>query len=425
VASVVLWLYRALMALVVLVAVPVLAVKDRWKAKRRPPWSERFMRPAPPELPRGAVWIHAVSVGEVEVARRLLSELEANHPGDPVVLTVTTATGLELARATLGDRATVVASPVDLPGPVARFLTAAAPRALVLVETELWPEMLAQVGRRRLPILVVNARLSEGSFLAYRRVRRLLAPLLRPISLVLARDATDVERFCALGLEPGRVEVGGNVKYDLVRDETPLDWEAFLPGMTGDRAVLVAGSTMDGEEEMVLDAISRLEPSGARPFLILAPRHPERFDAVTALLADRAVPTIRRSALDREPAGPVDTLLIDTIGELARAYKLADIAFIGGSLAPTGGHNPLEPAVWGVPVLTGPHLFNFEEVYRELGRAGGSTVVNDTEELAGTLTRWLDDPQERQRRGRAGQAVVDANRGATARAARALVGLLR
>ena len=380
------------------------------------------MRPVPNDLPRGGIWIHAVSVGEVEVARRLVAELESRQHRAPVVVTVTTATGLDLARSSLAGRAAVAPSPVDLAGPVSRFLDAAEPSALVLVETELWPEMLHQTGERGIPILVVNARLSESSFRAYHRVRGLLKPLLRPIRLVLARDQTDVERFAALGIDEKRIAVGGNVKYDLQRDDRPLDWQASLPELARGRPVLVAGSTMEGEEEMVLDAVAQLAEPG--PFLVLAPRHPERFDAVASLLAQRGLPTVRRSVLESRPDGPSDALLIDTIGELARAYRLADVAFIGGSLLPTGGHNPLEPAVWGVPVVTGPHVFNFEEVYRELGEAGASQVVGTPDELATVLAEWFAAPRERQRRGAAGLAVVEANRGATATVVDALLGVL-
>jgi 3-deoxy-D-manno-octulosonic-acid transferase len=409
-----LWLYRLLAAVVVPLAIPLVAARDRMTGKTRPAWSDRFVC-HPPAVPPGGLWIHAVSVGEVEIARRVLDALR-EHLGElPVTVTATTATGLALARKTLADRAVVAPCPLDLPGPVGRFFTAVDPRALVLVETELWPEMLHQAGVRGTPVAVVNARLAERSFRAYRRVRALLRPLLEPLTLVLARDDGDADRFAALGIARDRIRVTGNVKYDLARDERPLPWAADLPRLAGGRPVVVAGSTMDAEEAAVLAALAMLPSSAAPPFLVLAPRHPERCDGVVRLLHERGLAVLRRSEWSPGVGTAADVLLIDTIGELARAYGLAEIAFIGGSLVSTGGHNPLEAAAWGVPVLSGPHVANFEEVYRELVGAGGARLVAGAEALAGELAELLADPERRRRMGAAGRAVVDRNGGATER----------
>ena len=410
------------MAVLLPLAVPVLALRDRLSGKKRPMWSERFLRPMP-DLPSGGIWIQAVSVGEVEVARRLLGELADFDL--PVIVSATTATGLALARKTLGDRAVVTPCPVDLPVPVKRFLDTAKPRALVLVETELWPEMLHQAGRRGIPVAVVNARLSERSFVRYRRVRVLLKSLLAPLALVLARDESDARKFIDLGVNEDCVRVGGNVKYDLLRDERPLSWAEGLSRWAGDRPIVVAGSTMEGEEEIVLNSLNHYAAGARRPFLILAPRHPERFTEVASLLESRGLKTVRRSRWEESSESSADVFLLDTIGELARSYRYGAVAFIGGSLVSTGGHNPLEAALWGVPVLTGPHVHNFAEIYREMTAAGAARVVADDQEFGVVLGDWLGSPEKAHRAGKAGFEVIEQNRGAAARTATALMEFLK
>jgi 3-deoxy-D-manno-octulosonic-acid transferase len=415
------WLYRGLMSAVVPLAVPVLSLRDRMVGKRRPPWSERLMHDDP-EVAAGGLWIQAVSVGEVEIARRLVRALRAAAPELPITVTATTATGLELARSSLPDDTPVAACPLDLMGPVSRFLDLVRPRAVVLVETELWPEMLAQAGDRGIPVAVVNARLSARSTARYRRVRALLRPLLAPVTRVLTRGDDDAERFLSLGVAADRITAVGNIKYDLEPDPRPLVWRDAVEAAAGDRAVVVAGSTMDGEEAMVLDALDELQP---RPFLILAPRHPERFDAVAELAGSRGLSVARRTRVESGPPGPAtDVFLLDTIGELSRAYAMARVAFIGGSLVPTGGHNPLEPLAWGVPVLTGPHVHNFDEVYGLLFEAGAARSVEGKDELSAGFRAWLGDADAAMTAGSAGESVVRANRGATERTAAALLELV-
>jgi 3-deoxy-D-manno-octulosonic-acid transferase len=417
-----LWLYRLLVRLVLPVALLVLQIKDHATGKRRPPLAERMARTLPPIDP-GGVWIQAVSVGEVEVARHVLTELGRRGADLPVLLTATTATGLDLARRTMADRALVQPCPFDLVAPVKRALDAAQPRLLVLVETELWPEMLHQAHRHGVPVMVANGRLSDASLRRYRRIGRLLEPLLEPLNRVLVRDTSDRERFAALGVAAERIVVVGNIKYDLEPDLTPLDWHSNARSMAGDRPIVVAGSTMDGEEEILLDSLAELADGGIRAFAILAPRHPERFDGVGQMLLERGVRHVRRSLLADNPE-PVDVLLLDTIGELARAYQLATVAFVGGSLVATGGHNPLEPAVWGVPVLSGPHVFNFQEVYDEMVAAGGARIVDDGDRPVQALAHWLSAPEAARMAGQAGKAVVERNRGATSRTVDAMLELI-
>ena len=422
-ASASLWIYRLLLGGLLPIALPAIKLRQWLAGKSRPRFRDRLGR-SMPELPEDGVWIQAVSVGEVEVARGLVAELEQRAPDLPLFLTATTATGLDLARRTLGDRLPVFPCPIDLPGPVSRVFEVARPRLLVLVETELWPEMLHQAGLREVPVAVVNARLSPGSFAGYRRVAGRLRKLLAPLAMVLARTEADAQRFAGLNVPRERIVVSGNVKYDLEADQYPLEWEAEIRRVVGNRSIMVAGSTMEGEETQILDALAGLGADGAMPFLILAPRHPERFDAVAQLLADRGLVSSRRSSGDAIPTD-ADAFLIDTIGELARAYRLATLAFIGGSLVPTGGHNPLEAAVWGVPVLSGPHVFNFDEVYDEMTEAGGARLVSDSAELRVAMAAWLDEPDFAVAAGNAGREVVERNRGATARTVSALVELVQ
>jgi len=416
-----LWLYRAALRGGLGVAAPVLWVRDRASGKARPPLAHRFGRDVPTVKP-GGFWIQAVSVGEVEIARRLIRELDIAAPGLPVFLTATTATGLALARKTAGGRVVVHPCPLDLGRPLRRVLNSVRPSLLLLVETEIWPEMLHQTAARNIPAVIANARLSEQSFGRYLRVRSLLRPLLEPVRMVLARSEADAERFAALGIPEDRLQVTGNVKYDLVPNTDPLPWASQLSEWSSGRPIFVAGSTMEGEEEIILRALDRL-PEALRPFLVLAPRHPERFGDVAHLLEDRGLTVARRSALDAAPATP-DCFLLDTIGELSRAYRGAAAAFIGGSLVPTGGHNPLEPAVWATPVLSGPHVHNFQEVYAEMTAGGGAVIVGDSETLADTLRRWLEDPGVARSAGEAGRSVIEANRGATRKIVDTLLDLI-
>ena len=415
------WVYRILVAGLLPLVIPVIKIRDRFRGKHRPSFGDRFARDLP-ALPTGCLWLHAVSVGEVEITRRLVREFEALGSELPVMVTATTATGLDLARRTMGDTVTVIPCPLDLPGALGRVFDAAGPRALVVVETELWPEMLHQAGCRGVPSAVINARLSDSSFRSYRRVRPLLRPLLEPLSLVLARSPADAERFAELGVPQATIRTAGNIKYDLEPDPSPLPWIETARSAAGGRPIIVAGSTMEGEETVVLDALSRLEADGRPIFLILAPRHPERFEAVADLVTRRGLSMTRRSEGDA-PTAKTEVFLLDTIGELARAYQAASAAFIGGSFATTGGHNPLEPAVWGVPVLSGPHIHNFVEVYDEMTEAGAAHLVADGDELATALAEWLDNPVEACAAGEAGRRVVETNRGATALTAEAVLDL--
>jgi 3-deoxy-D-manno-octulosonic-acid transferase len=410
-ASAALWLYRFAMFTALPVVAPFLLLSDRRRGKQRPSLAQRLGHNLPP-LPQGGIWVQAVSVGEVTVARSLLAELRRRFPEVPLILSATTATGLKLATGQQQADA-VVPFPIDLPAPVRRAIDAARPRLVILVETELWPEMLAACEARGISVVVVNARVSDKSFRGYRLIRSLMSSLLRPVSLALAQEASDAERLHHLGINGERIKVIGNIKFDQAPPKKSPQVVAELTAVAAGRSVLVAGSTMEGEERTILDALLRL-PANTRPFLLLAPRHPERVPAVLALAAAKGLGAIRRTLLTEAPAGQA-VVVLDTVGELAALYELASLAFIGGSLVPTGGHNPIEPARFGVPVLTGPHVRNFAAVYGHFFKAGAARVVHDEAELTAAIESWLRDPDAGRRAGEAGRALLDANAGATSR----------
>jgi 3-deoxy-D-manno-octulosonic-acid transferase len=396
-----------------------------WRASRtgddRRALRERFGFGEP--LPAGSIWLHAVSVGEVQLAGALVRELRHRHPGRALLVTTTTPTGRRRALESLGAGVAVSYLPFDLPGAVARFLERARPALAVVLETELWPNLYLGCRRRGIPVLLANARLSPTSVRRYRRVRRLIAATLEGVT-VAAQSAEDAARFVALGARPERVHDTGNIKFDV---ELPVGTQpsgaAFRAELGAARPVWVAGSTHAGEEEAVLDAHRRLQAAFPAALLVLAPRHPPRFGEVAALLERRGVSSLRRTA-ESAPSAAVEVLLLDTLGELVAFYAAGDVAFVGGSLVPVGGHNLLEPAAAGRPILTGPATFNAPAVAQRLAAAGALEIVAGADELAERLRVLFGDAAARTRAGAAGQAVIEANRGALGRVLERLESLL-
>ncbi|MHA3026452.1 lipid IV(A) 3-deoxy-D-manno-octulosonic acid transferase [Chromohalobacter israelensis] len=360
------------------------------------------------------IWLHAASVGEVLAARPLIEALAERHADHRLVVTTMTATGAERVRALFpGERyaLTHYFLPLDFPGAARRFTRRLRPRLAIIVETELWPNLLAACDRQRVPVVVANARLSEKAFQGYRRVRALLHGALGAVSWLAAKSEADLERFVALGLPRARGDVVGSIKFDLPLNDGFRDEGKRLHSAWGRRFVWVAGSTHDGEDEQVLDAHARLRERDPQALLVLVPRHPQRFAAVAELCVARGERIARRSQ-GETPDAATSVLLVDTMGELMRFYAAADVAFVGGSLVPIGGHNLLEPAALGVPVLTGPHLANFEDIAATLREAQALREVDDAAALGDALVALADDPEARRGLGAAGEAVVDANRGA-------------
>ncbi|MFG6138987.1 lipid IV(A) 3-deoxy-D-manno-octulosonic acid transferase [Halomonas sp. B23F22_10] len=374
--------------------------------------------------PEGAhsLWLHCASVGEVQAARPLIEALARRHPDRRLVITTMTATGAERAHA-VAERLQYEADvaevshhfvPLDFPGAARRFLDRLRPDLAIFFETELWPNLLAGCERRGIPVAVVNGRLSPRAFRGYRRLGRLMAEALSHVSWLGAKSEADAERFRALGMAAGKTEVTGSLKFDLARDDKAFGVSERLRTEIGKRPVWVAGSTHEGEDEALLEAHARLRERCPEALLILVPRHPRRFEAAAELCRHAGMPLARRSR-DEAVTGETAVYLGDTMGELSTLYGAGDAAFVGGSLVPIGGHNLLEPAAMGVPVLTGPELANFTDVAEALRERQALVEVSDATTLADALARLLGDAAERERLAAAGRVVVEANRGALAR----------
>ena len=430
------WLYTLLLYLALpwvslMVAVRGLTDREYWHG-----WRERFGA----GLPRagGGIWLHAVSVGEVQAAAILIEALARRLPGVEITLSCATPTARTRARTLLPDIA-VSYAPYDLPGSVRRCLARLRPRLLIVLETELWPNLLHQAQRTGVPVLIASARVSKRSAGRYQRVPGLLRAVLAAGVWIGAQTEADAQRFAALGVPPARVSVVGNIKFDRALAPDVTERGAQLRARYGaGRPVWVAGSTHAGEEPIVLAAHRQLLGQQPSALLILAPRYPQRFAAAAAAISAQGFRCLRRSANaagDDAPrgnapgiapgaaVGDYQVLLLDTLGELADFYAAADVAFVGGSLVPIGGHNLLEPAALGLPVLSGPEQFNAPQVAEALGAQGALTLVHDAAELSAALARLLSDQQARAQQGAAGRAVIDANRGALGRLLQLIEGL--
>jgi 3-deoxy-D-manno-octulosonic-acid transferase len=402
-------LYQAGVVLALVLAGPYLLVKrGRHYLETFPGRLGRY----PLGAGRDPLWLHAVSVGEVGVAATLARAM----PSDlPLLVTTVTPTGQERARAALAGRADVAYLPFELGFAVRRFFARFAPRALVLVEGDLWPLVLTAARRRGLPVVVVNGRVGEKSFRRMRRMRRLAGTLLGRVDRFGVQSEEDRSRLLALGVGAARVVVTGNLKYESPEPPPATELVDLLGAVAGRRPVLLAGSTMVGEEETVLAAFEHLG-GGGRALLLLAPRHPERFDEVARLVERRGLRLLRRSGLAAPPSeAAADVVLLDSLGELAALYRFATVAFIGGTLVPTGGHNPLEAARFAVPVAVGPSMFNFADMADQFDRVAAWRRVCDAGELAAAWQEWLDDPAAAAAQGRRAADLVAANRGALGR----------
>jgi len=372
---------------------------------------------------RPVIWLHAVSVGEVLAVSRLVGELDRAFAGHRVVISTTTRTGQELARQRFGAER-VFYCPLDLPWAVGAYLNALQPELLILAETEFWPNLLSGCFRRRIPVAVVNARVSDRSWPRYRKLRGLWRVFLGRIGRVLAQSATDAERLVAIGCGGGGVTVGGNLKFDVRAAEEAEATRELRERARGLRLV-VAGSTLEGEEAALVEAWPRLLEGDSQLAMVVAPRHPERFAGVAGLLERLGGAWSRRSDW-RKAEGSVragEIVLLDTIGELASVYSLAAVAFVGGSVVAAGGHNPLEPAQFGVPIVMGPHYANFRAITEDL-LAHDAARIATAEDLAGALIGLLTDTVAAESMGARARQVFEAQAGATARCVEAIRSLL-
>jgi 3-deoxy-D-manno-octulosonic-acid transferase len=373
---------------------------------------------------RPVIWLHAVSVGEVLAVTRLVRTLDVELADYLVVISTTTRTGQALARERF-DANRVFYCPLDLPWAVRAYLNALRPCMLILAETEFWPNLLSGCFRRGIPVVVVNARISDRSWPRYLRLRRLWRPLLSRLSCVLAQSQVDAERLLALGCRPESVSVAGNLKFD-VRAAQEAEATRMLRALAADVRLVVAGSTLEGEEAALVEAWPQLLAGETDMALVIAPRHPERFGAVAALLERSGHTWTKRSEWAGEPAErlpPGTIVLLDTIGELASVYSLATVAFVGGSLVPAGGHNPLEPAQFGVPIVMGPHFANFVAITDSL-RECDAVRIADKDRLAAVLIELLRDRAAAEAMGARAREVFERQAGATDRCVGALRQLL-
>lgn len=419
-------LYTALWRL----ALPLVLARLYWRGRTQPAYrqriGERLVRDSSRKgegkvrASRADIWIHAVSVGEVQAAEPLIRRLLESDPERAILVTTTTPTGAERLRTLFGERVAHHYTPFDLPDVMARFIDHMAPRLVIVMETEIWPNMLAVLEQRGIPVALVNARLSERSARGYARLARLTRPALARFALIAAQAPADAERLIALGAPRERVQVMGSLKFDLVQPEDLTTRAGEMRRLWGEgRPVWVAASTHEGEEIQVLQAHRRLLAHRPDALLVLVPRHPERFEAVAALIARQSLAFARRRQA-RAVAPGESVYLGDSMGELTCFLAAGDLAFIGGSLVPRGGHNPLEAAASGIPVLLGPHTFNFAAIAQMLYEAGATERVEDVEALSQCLINLFDDAERRACLGRRGREVVERNRGALDRLLAAL-----
>jgi 3-deoxy-D-manno-octulosonic-acid transferase len=368
---------------------------------------------------RRVIWVHAVSVGETMAVRPLIRALRERYPQACICLSNVTETGREVATG-MKEVDLRLYFPFDYTFAVRRLLGQVRPALIVVMETELWPGFLGEAAARGIPTVMVNGRISDRSFGRYLRVRRFFRPLLETLTALCMQSAEDARRIVAIGAPAGRVHVARNLKFDVpvtvVTDgeRARLREERWIPAGLD---VVTAGSTHRGEEEAVIAAYRSLVGEGRALFLVLVPRHPERCGEVADLLGRAGLSFTRRSELGTRtrPFAGGEVLLVDSVGELMGFYRLADLVFVGGSFVPTGGHNVLEPASLGLPVLFGPHMHNFREIAAMIVACGGGVRLETPEELAPALARLLDDREARLTMGRRGASLLEENSGATER----------
>ncbi len=402
---------------------PLVLLRLYLRAKKAPDYwqrkAERFGFFSPLPVGKPCIWVHSVSVGETIASAPMVKQLQSRYPDHQILVTTMTPTGSAQVRKIHDDSVHHVYASYDLPDAVQRFLNRVNPVLAIVVDTELWPNTIAACHRRGVPVMVVNARMSERSAKGYGRFSALVRPMLEQITLVAAQNQDTARRFLDLGLPEGQLNVTGSIKFDLgvpasviASGKALRGW--WQQGMGSDIRVLIAASTHEGEDQQVLDAFKIILAREPRARLLLVPRHPERFDRVHQLIVDNRLPVVRHS-LVTVPTADTRVILGDTMGEMMKLFAASDIAFVGGSLVPTGGHNMLEPAAVNLPVLCGPHVFNFEEISQSLVHAGGLEIVADSNGLAEAMVRLLHNHDDYQQMSSKAGEFISANRGALGR----------
>lgn len=419
---------------------PLVALRLYWRGRKAPAyrlrWRERFgfvakdipVRQKPETIkpnkilsasaPLPVIWLHAVSVGETVAALPLIEQLLRRYPNHRLMLTNSTPTGSAQVKKSLGNRVWHSYAPYDLPDSIHRFLNRVRPEILIIMETELWPNTIAACAKRNIPVVLANARLSEKSAKGYGRLKSLSYAMLQNLSHLASQHEDDQKRFIDLGFPAERSQVTGNIKFDLNRSEALLGAAKKLKAQwnsSGQRLIFLAASTHRGEDQQVLAAFTAARQECPELLLVLVPRHPERFAEVLSLSRAQFSQVSCRSLgedIRIENTGKQSVIVADTMGEMMCLLGASDLVFVGGSLVPSGGHNMIEPAHWGLPILSGPSLYNFAEASRLLRQADAMNVVADQEELAQRLIKLSTDPELRRVMGERAMSVAESNRGA-------------
>ncbi len=409
---------RSIYSLLFYLLTPLILLRLLWRGRKAPDyrrrWSERFGFVPVVDAGRQVIWVHSVSVGETLAAVPMIKQLQARHPEALLAVTTMTPTGSARVKAVFGSSIYHVYAPYDLPDVLHRFLNRIHPDVLVIMETELWPNLVHSCRGRNIPVVVANARLSAKSAKGYQTFSRLTLPMLQRINCIAAQHQEDGARFLELGLSERQLVVTGNIKFDLsLDDEIKTKAQVLKAQWQGDskRPIWLVASTHRGEDEIILDSFEQTRLSFPELLLVLVPRHPERFDEVFQHCSRRGLHVVRRST-GASPSLGDQVLLGDTMGELLLFFGACDIAFVGGSLVPVGGHNLIEPAAWQVPVISGPHLFNFVEASRLLLEAKGMVICEGAGVIAHQVTELLQNPTLAAEMGAAAKWVADNNRGA-------------
>lgn len=396
------------------IALLVLAIRGARDPAYRERMGERFGYTRA-SFDQSSIWVHAVSVGEVQAAAVLIRALCKRYPQVPLLVTTATPTGAQRVRSMFADQVRHAFLPYDTPGAVRRFLERSRPRIAIVMEREIWPNLYRECARRGVPIVMASARVSAASARRHRKFSALFAPALATNVAVAAQTEADAERYRSIGADPAAVQVTGNIKFDLeIPHETRNAGASLRTSQFANRPVWVAGSTHAGEEESVLDAHRLVRAARPEALLILAPRHPDRFAEVAVLLRARGVSFASRSS--GVAVTPQNEVLIgDTLGELTTFYAASDVAFVGGSLVPIGGHNLLEPAALATPIVLGPHNFNAPEIASMMLAVGAARQVENAQELGEAVLDLFTSPERRREMGAKGAQVVEQNRGALER----------
>ena len=388
-----------------------LFLRGRKAPAYRKRWAERYGFCQGKVVP-GGILLHSVSVGETIAAIPLVKALQQRYPELPITITTMTPTGSERVKATFKEQVSHVYLPYDLPCAINHFLNELQPKIVIIMETELWPNLINALSQRHIPLIVANARLSARSARGYKKLGKMTSRLMQKVSLIAAQNPQDGARFVSLGLPEKQLEITGSIKFDIsVNNDLKMEAQQLRKSWGNNRLIWIAASTHEGEEDAILESYQQLLPLYPNLLLVLVPRHPERFSDVENLIKREGLSYVRRSERTL-PTAHTQVVLGDTMGEMMLLYGIADIAFVGGSLVERGGHNPLEPAVYGLPIVMGTHVFNFKTICQDLSVAGGLTFVINEVMLTEAIERLCRDESQRHLQGQKALAVLLRNQGA-------------